>query len=159
MLRICGAFFLALNTERDRHHRWRASHEAENSEKKPRRKTMNSAVKLALAGAMSIASVSGVALAQTTAPMVDSTTTTNSTTMSTEGVSIIRLDSLDNDQGRQEHTRLEQMANDQAAMTEAQAEVAADPAIMAALQADSIETMNVIDVETAANGGKIVYVK
>ncbi len=56
---------------------------------------MNSAVKLALAGAMSIASVSGVALAQTAAPMVDSTTTTNSTTMATEGVSIIRLDSLD----------------------------------------------------------------
>jgi hypothetical protein len=120
---------------------------------------MNSAVKLALAGAMSIASVSGVALAQTTAPMVDSTTTTNSTTMATEGVSIIRLDSLDNDQGRQEHTRLEQMANDQAAMTEAQAEVAADPALVQALQSQSIEAMNVIDVETAANGGKIVYVK
>jgi hypothetical protein len=24
MLRICEAFFLALTTERDRHHRWRA---------------------------------------------------------------------------------------------------------------------------------------
>jgi hypothetical protein len=30
---------------------------------------------------------------------------------------------------------------------------------MAALQEKSIETMNVIDVETAANGGKVVYVK
>lgn len=123
---------------------------------------MNSAVKLALAGAMSIASVSGVALAQTAAPAapaVDTTTTTNSTTMATEGVSIIRLDSLNNDQGRQEHTRLEQMTNDQSAMAEAQAEVSADPALMAALQENSIEAMNVIDVETAANGGKIVYVK
>lgn len=120
---------------------------------------MNSAVKLALAGAMSIASVSGVALAQTADPMVDSTTTTNSTTMATEGVSIVRLDSLDNDQGRQEHTRLEQLANDQAAMAEAQAEVSADPALAQALQSQSIEAMNVIDVETAANGGKIVYVK
>ncbi|KPF42402.1 hypothetical protein ACSV9I_01345 [Rhizobium sp. G187] len=122
---------------------------------------MNSAVKLALAGAMSITSLSGVAMAQTTAPaapMVDSTTTTGSTTM-TDGVSIIRLDSLDNDQGRQEHTRLEQLTKDQAAMAEAQSEVGADPALMQALQAQSVEATNVIDVETAANGGKIVYVK
>lgn len=120
---------------------------------------MNSAVKLALAGAMSIASVSGVALAQTADPMVDSTTTTGSTTMATEGVSIVRLDSLDNDQDRQQHTRLEQLATDQSAMAEAQAEVSSDPALAQALQAQSIEAMNVIDVETAANGGKIVYVK
>jgi hypothetical protein len=121
---------------------------------------MNSALKLALAGAMSLASVSGVALAQTAAePMVDSTATTGSTTMSTEGVNIVRLDSLDNDQNRQQHTRLEQLANDQSAMAEAQAEVSADPAIAQALQAQSVEVMNVIDVETAANGGKVVYVK
>jgi hypothetical protein len=120
---------------------------------------MNSAVKLALAGAMSIASVSGVALAQTAEPMVDTATTTNSTTMATEGVSIVRLDSLNNDQDRQQHTRLERMTNDQSAMAEAQAEVSADPALMAALQEQSIETMNVIDVDTAANGSKIVYVK
>lgn len=119
---------------------------------------MNSAVKLALAGAMSIASFSGVALAQTADPMVDTTTTTNSTTM-TEGVNIVYLDSLNNDQDRQQHTRLEAMVNDQGAMAEAQAEASADPAIMAALQEKSIETMNVIDVETAANGGKVVYVK
>lgn len=121
---------------------------------------MNSAVKLALAGAMSIASVSGVALAQTaTEPMVDSTTTTGSTTLSTEGVSIVRLDSLDNDQGRQEHTRLEQLATDQSAMAEAQAKVSADPVVVQALQERSIEAMNVIDVQTAADGSKIVYVK
>lgn len=119
---------------------------------------MNSAVKLALAGAMSIASFSGVALAQTADPMVDTTTTTNSTTM-TDGVNIVYLDSLNNDQDRQQHTRLEAMVNDQSAMAEAQAEASADPAIMAALQEKSIETMNVIDVETAANGGKVVYVK
>ena len=119
---------------------------------------MNNAVKLALAGAMSIASVSGVALAQTATPMVDTTTTTNSTTMA-EGVSIVYLDSLNNDQDRQQHTRLEAMVNDQSALAEAQAEVSADPAIMAALQEKSIEAMNVIDVETAANGGKVVYVK
>jgi len=134
------------------------SDDAEVSEKKPRRNIMNNAVKLALAGAMSIASVSGVALAQTATPMVDTTTTTNSTTMA-EGVNIVYLDSLNNDQNRQQHTRLEAMVNDQSALSEAQAEASADAAIMAALQEKSIETMNVIDVETAANGGKIVYVK
>ncbi len=120
---------------------------------------MNSAVKLALAGAMSMASFSGVALAQTADPMVDSTTTTNSTTGMTEGVNIVRLDSLDNDQNRQEHTRLEKMVTDQAAMSKAQSDVSADPAVAAALQAQSINATNVIAVETAANGGKIVYVR
>ncbi|PYB75380.1 MULTISPECIES: hypothetical protein [Rhizobium] len=120
---------------------------------------MNSAVKIALAGAMSIASFSGVALAQTADPMVDATTTTNSTAAMTDGVSIIRLDSLDNDQGRQEHTRLEKMVNDQAAMSKAQSDVSADPAVGEALKAQSIEATNVISVETAANGGKIVYVR
>jgi hypothetical protein len=120
---------------------------------------MNSAVKLALAGAMSIASVSGVALAQTADPMVDTTTTTNSTTMATEGVSIIRLDSLDNDQNRQEHTRLEQLAKSSEAMTEAQAMIGSDPAIAQALEAESVQAGNVFHVEEAANGGKVVYVK
>jgi len=118
---------------------------------------MNTAIKLALASAMSVASLSGVALAQTAAaPMVDNTTTAATTT---EGVSIVRLDSLDNDQNRQEHTRLEQLANDQAAMAEAQTAVSSDPAVAQALQAQSVEAMNVIEVQTAANGGKIVYVK
>ncbi|MFN3634210.1 MAG: hypothetical protein ACK4UW_18665 [Rhizobium rhizophilum] len=121
---------------------------------------MNSAVKLALAGAMSIASVSGVALAQTAAePMVDTTTTTNSTTMATEGVSVVRLDSLDNDQNRTEHTRLTQLSNSSESMTEAQAQISADPAIAQAIEAESVQVSNVFHVETAANGGKIVYVK
>ncbi len=119
---------------------------------------MNNAVKLALAGAMSIASVSGVALAQTATPMVDTTTTTNSTTMA-EGVSIIRLDSLDNDQNRSEHTRLSQLANSSESMTEAQTLISSDPAVAQALEAESVQATNVFHVEEAANGGKIVYVK
>lgn len=118
---------------------------------------MNTAIKIALASAMSVASLSGVALAQTaTTPMVDSGTTAST---ATDGVTIIRLDSLDNDQGRQEHTRLEALAKDQSAMAAAQSAVSSDATVMSALQAQSIEAMNVIDVQTAANGGKIVYVK
>jgi hypothetical protein len=134
------------------------SDDAEVSEKKPRRNIMNNAVKLALAGAMSIASVSGVALAQTATPMVDTTTTTNSTTMA-EGVSIIRLDSLDNDQNRSEHTRLSQLANSSESMTEAQTLISSDPAVAQALEAESVQATNVFHVEEAANGGKIIYVK
>lgn len=121
---------------------------------------MNSAVKLALAGAMSLASVSGVALAQTAVdPMIDSTATTGSITMATEGVNIIRLDSLDNDENRSEHTRLSQLANSSESITEAQAQVSSDPVIAQALQSESVQANNVFHVETAANGGKIVYVK
>lgn len=120
---------------------------------------MNSTVKLALAGVLSIASISGAALAQTPAPMVDSTTTTASTTGMAEGVSIVRLDSLNNDQNRQQHTRLKQISMDQAATAEAQAAVSADPAMAAAVAAESVELINIIHVDTAANGGKIVFIR
>lgn len=50
---------------------------------------MNSAVKLALAGAMSIASVSG-AMAQTADPMVDTSTKTASTAMN-ENVTVVLM--------------------------------------------------------------------
>ena len=50
-------------------------------------------------------------------------------------------------------------AEDQGQVAEAQAEVTADADITAALEEKSIELMNVIDVDTAANGGKIVYVR
>ena len=42
---------------------------------------------------------------------------------------------------------------------EAQAEVRATPALMAELQENSIEVDNVLAIDTAANGGKILYVK
>jgi hypothetical protein len=41
----------------------------------------------------------------------------------------------------------------------AQAEVEATPALMTELQENSIDIKNVLAIETAANGGKIVYVK
>lgn len=120
---------------------------------------MNSAIKLAIAAAMSVGALSGVAVAQTT----NSTTTTTTAPMdgvtATEGFTIIYLDSLNNDTNRNEHTRLEGMISNEAAMAEAQASLANNPAIVAALQERSIEPMNVIDVRTAADGSMIVYVR
>jgi hypothetical protein len=135
------------------------SDEVEDSTKKTRRNTMNSAVKLALAGAMSIASLSGVAMAQTADPMVDPATTTGSTAATVEGVSVVRLTSLQNDDGSGMHARLTQLSTDQSAMAQAQAEVSADPAMTQALQSQSIDPTNVILVQTAANGGKVIYVR
>lgn len=119
---------------------------------------MNSAVKLALAGAMSIASVSGAALAQTADPMVDSTATTSSTTMS-EDVTVVLMSSLNSESTREKFTKIERLSESETAMAEAQAELQKDPALTAALTAQNVQLANVVLVETAANGGKTVYVK
>ena len=44
-------------------------------------------------------------------------------------------------------------------MAEAQAELQKDPTLTAALTAQNVQLNNVVLVETAADGGKVVYVK
>ncbi len=119
---------------------------------------MNSAVKLALAGAMSIASISGVAVAQTADPMVDPTTTTGSTTMS-DKVNVVLMTSLNSESTREKFTKIEALSKSETAMAEAQAELQKDPTLTAALTAQNVQLNNVVLVETAADGGKVVYVK
>jgi hypothetical protein len=119
---------------------------------------MNSAVKLALAGAMSIASVSGVAFAQTADPMVDPTTTTGSTTMS-EKVTVVQMTTLNSESTREKFNEIETLAASETAMAEAQAELQKDPTLTAALTAQNVQLTNAVLVETAADGGKVVYVK
>lgn len=41
----------------------------------------------------------------------------------------------------------------------AQSQIQSDPALMTALQEQNVELQNVIAVETAANGGKVVYIR
>lgn len=109
---------------------------------------MNKTIKIALAGMLAASSVSGVALAQTAmAPMAD------------DGVSIVRIDSLNQDSTRSQFRELELKATDASAVQEAQAEVQADPAIVNALAEQNVQPSFVVDVQTAANGGKIVYVR
>lgn len=107
---------------------------------------MKTSIKLALAGMLAMSSFSGAAYAQTA--------------MADDGVTIVYMSTLKaNDDDAGEYKRLMRQAEDQGQVSEAQAEVTADADISAALEEKSIELSNVIDVETAANGGKIVYVR
>ncbi|KQW28831.1 hypothetical protein ASE36_10080 [Rhizobium sp. Root274] len=118
---------------------------------------MNSAVKLALAGAMTIASASGAALAQTTDPMVDTTATTASTM--SDDVTVVLMTSLNDESTREKFTKIQRLSKSETAMAEAQAELQKDPGLTAALTAQNVQLENVVLVETAANGGKTVYLK
>ncbi len=113
---------------------------------------MNKTLKIALAGMLAASSLGGIASAQTAAapaaPMA-----------ATEGVNVVRIDSLNTDSTRGQYRQLMQMATDTAGVQEAQAEVQADPAITAALAEQNLQLSFVVDVVTAANGGKIVYVR
>lgn len=109
---------------------------------------MNNAIKIALASVLTLGSVSGGAFAQTAAVMAEQT-----------NVSVVRIDSLNNDAGRSDYDRLTKLSNDTSAMTEAQAMVSADPMLVAALESKNVQLTNVVHVQTAADGGKIVYVR
>ncbi len=108
---------------------------------------MNNAIKLVLASTLALGSVSGAALAQTAA------------VTSEQNVSVVRIDSLNNDQNRSEYDRLKQLSMSDNGMSEAQAMVTADPMLVAALEAENVQLTNVVHVQTAANGGKVVYVR
>lgn len=113
---------------------------------------MKNAVTLALAAALSTASLGGIAFAQTT------TGSTSATTIS-DDVRIVRIDE-NSDSDDANNPIPEMFRNPTADMTaDAKAQVQADAEIMAELQENSIDLDNVLAIDTAANGGKIVYVK
>lgn len=112
---------------------------------------MNKAVALALATGLSTASLGGIAFAQTTS----STTPMAADDMIT--IVEITEDSDSNDATTQIPEEFRNPSSD--VTTKAQAEIQADPALMTALEDKSVELENVVAIDTAANGGKIVYVK
>lgn len=109
---------------------------------------MNNLTKIALAGMLATSSLGGAAMAQTAVPM-----------MAEDNVQIVRIQTLNDQDTRQQYDTLQLKATDQNQMAEAQAEATADPAILAILEQRQIALSNVVEVETAANGGKIVYVR
>jgi Na+-translocating ferredoxin:NAD+ oxidoreductase RnfG subunit len=113
---------------------------------------MKNAVTLALAAALSTASLGGVAFAQTAA-------TTATTAESADMVRIVLID--ENSDSDDATTQVPEMyQNPTAEMTaEARAEAQADAAIMTALQEANVDVDKIQAIETAANGGKIIYVK
>ncbi|MBO3760831.1 hypothetical protein [Ciceribacter sp. L1K22] len=120
---------------------------------------MKNVIKIALAGMFAASSLGGIAMAQTATTTMAPDATTTGSTVADDNYTIVRLSSLNNDTDRQQYERLSLVANDASQVQEAQAEVAANPALAAQLQAENVQMENIIEVDTAANGGKIIYVR
>ncbi|MCD1263712.1 hypothetical protein GR158_01320 [Shinella sp. AETb1-6] len=117
---------------------------------------MNKTVTIALASLLAVSPVAGIAHAQS------ATTTETMTTgsISADNVSVVTLSSLENDSSSKgEYDRLNAKAQDAAAVAKTQDELRTDTALTDVLVSKNVQLENVIDVTTAANGGKIVYVK
>lgn len=103
---------------------------------------MNTTIKMTLAAALAAAALAPVAHAA-----------------GTEGVSIIYTTALDSGSNRAQMDELDAKAMTPGATQAAQAEAAADPAISHELATSNVALHNVLEIDTAANGGKIVYVR
>ncbi|KQS96825.1 hypothetical protein ASG42_28475 [Rhizobium sp. Leaf391] len=114
---------------------------------------MNKTLTLALAATLSALPVAATSVfAQTataTAPM-----------MADDMVTIVNVEQsgTDNDNSQKQIPAQFQSATP-AAMKMAQDELSKDMALVAVLQKKNVTLTNVVGVQTAANGGKIVYVK
>ncbi|MCO6187160.1 hypothetical protein [Rhizobium sp. L1K21] len=79
----------------------------------------------------------------------------NTTAEADDGVRIVRVSSLTDNQAAQ----IKMGDDNEAAMEEVHAQVQADPAAMQALQDRSVELENVVAAKKAADGSMIIYVK
>jgi hypothetical protein len=77
---------------------------------------------------------------------------------STEGVTVVNVT---NDPSSGSGSRLPQSVSNPGpdVIQNAQAELQSDPSLADALAMQNVELANVIAIETAANGGKIVYIR
>ncbi|MBN9053056.1 MAG: hypothetical protein BGO06_01015 [Shinella sp. 65-6] len=117
---------------------------------------MNKTVTIALASLLAVSPVPGVAYAQET--MGADTMATSS--ISADKVNVVQISTLEADQDqRAEFDRLTHKVNDPAAVEQAQAELQSDPALTEILASKNVQLQNVVEIKTAADGGKIVYVK
>lgn len=120
---------------------------------------MNKTVTIALASLLAVSPVAGVAYAQ------DATTDMTADGMSTgsitaDKVNVVQISTLEADESqRGEFDRLSSVSKDPAAVEKAQAELKSDAALTEILTSKNVQLQNVVEVKTAADGGKIVYVK
>jgi hypothetical protein len=108
---------------------------------------MKKAITITVAALLSVAPVGSYAMAQTAAMTDDMVTIVN-----------VEQSGTDNDNSVKQIPAEMKSATPEA-MKMAQDEVAKDAALMAILQKKNVTMSNVVGVQTAANGGKIVYVK
>ena len=73
---------------------------------------------------------------------------------------VVQISSLDDaDSNSIEFERLTTLSKNPTALEKAQADLQSDPALVQALASKNVQLNNVVEVQTAADGGKIVYVK
>ncbi|UDF28916.1 UNVERIFIED_ORG: hypothetical protein LHK14_15520 [Roseateles sp. XES5] len=120
---------------------------------------MKKTVTIALASLLAVSPVAGIAYAQdTTTGMTADTMATGSITA--DQVNVVTIASLEADEsGRSEGERLSLKAKDPAALEQTQAELQSDPALAQILASKNVQLNNVVEIKTAADGGKVVYVK
>jgi hypothetical protein len=114
---------------------------------------MKTLAPIALAVAISASSVAGMAYAQTADMSAPNTIPAN------DGVSVVYLTPM----SQSDHANMpvpDQFANPTEATTAAaQNEIQTDPQLLASLETRNVQLNNVVAIDTAANGGKIVYVR
>ncbi|MFC3076385.1 hypothetical protein [Shinella pollutisoli] len=119
---------------------------------------MNKTVTFALASLLAVSPVAGVAYAQDVMPTTPDTMSTGS--IGADNVQVIYLSALENDDSQAStFAMLSSKVNDPAALEQAQAEIQSEPGLADALVSKNVQLQNVVHVQTAGNGGKIVYVK
>ena len=117
---------------------------------------MNKTVTIALASLLAVSPVAGVAYAQQS--MDADTMATGS--IRADKVNVVQISTLEADQDqRAEFDRLSHKVNDPAALEKAQSELQSDPGLTDILASKNVQLNNVVEIKTAADGGKIVYVK
>ena len=116
---------------------------------------MNKTLTIALASLLAVSPVAGIAYAQ------DSSADTMTTSaISADKVNVVQISTLENDESqRNEFDRLSSLSKDPAAVEKAQTDLQSDPALTEILASKNVQLQNVVEVKTAADGGKIVYVK
>jgi hypothetical protein len=105
---------------------------------------------LALAGMIAVSSI-GSAFAQdvgATAPVP-----------STDQVTVVRIDETDGSSSSTKNIPPTLMTPNSEAAQAAQEQIQSDPNLLAALTEKNVQLQNVAGIETAADGGKIVYVR
>ena len=109
---------------------------------------MKTVAKIVFATAISAMSMGGYAAAQTAAPMV-----------ADDMLTIVNVGSETNASTDTSSIPATYRNPSPESITKAQTEIQNDPALMASLVAKNVQLENVIGIQTAANGGKVVYTK
>ncbi|MCP8893793.1 hypothetical protein KYK29_02545 [Shinella daejeonensis] len=117
---------------------------------------MNKMVTLVVSSMLAVSPLAGVAYAQETMPA----DTMSTGAISTDSIRVVNIGSMEGDSNLSaDLNRLQSKMNTPGEVEKTQAELANDPALEAALAAQNVQLQNVVDIQSAADGSRIVYVK